>query len=155
MNNKPSNKANKEDIAQKAALSREDIAQKVAFILLGSYVLAFFVLIVINICLPPASDHVETDRDKNWFEMMKTSSILLGTALTTVIGYYFGQRESAQARREAIAAESKAEEKTQEAEEATEKAYSVKEQFDKLTADMPSGMPEDFTAIKTKLRKRI
>ena len=35
---------------------------------------------------------IEEER-KGWFDLLKNGLILLGTALTTVIGYYFGQRE--------------------------------------------------------------
>lgn len=124
---------------QPAKRPHENTAQIIALVLLITFVASFAVLLAINIIFSawPLSDDTNGDTKKSWFELMKTASVLLGTALTTVIGYYFGQRESAQIRREAQAAENKAETKEKEAENA-------KRVLDSVTADLPQGMSEDF-----------
>jgi hypothetical protein len=143
--------ANTETNNQEPARRRAE-AQTVAFVLLWTFVVSFVFLIVINVVLAFGPDK---EVGKPWFELMKNSSILLGTALTTVIGYYFGQRESAQARSEARAAETKAVEKEHEVKAEKQKTEGLKKRFDHLAASIPEGMPDNFDAVRSKLpRKR-
>jgi hypothetical protein len=82
---------------------------------------------------------------------MRTGTVLLGTALTTVIGYYFGQRESAQIRKEAQAAEARAETKTKIAETAEKEAQGTKTALKRVTSDLKGSMSKDFDDAKDEL----
>lgn len=136
-------------------------AQIIAYTLLGTFALSFCALLLINVHLNrhgSSSDELK----KAWFELMKTASVLLGTALTTVIGYYFGQRESAQVRREAHAAEIKAETKSEEAETASKKAETAEKEVEALreavkdvASALPSNMPGNFNSARADLRDQI
>jgi hypothetical protein len=137
--------------------AREDTAKIVAQVLLWTFVIAFGLLFIVNVALTfrdKGAQTAEDDLSKGWLDMLKNSLVLLSTALTTVIGYYFGQRESIIARKEAKAAEKRAENSKQEAEEAEEAKMSIKEKFDNFSADISSGMSDDFNAVRASLPKK-
>jgi hypothetical protein len=127
----------------------QNTAVTIALTLLWAFVASFGALLIINVCVSGWSD---VDTRKAWFELMKSASILLGTALTTVIGYYFGQRESAQIRKEAQAAEARAETKTKIAESAEKKAESATTALENVTKSLEGSMPDDFNAARDDLQ---
>ena len=82
---------------QKYDASNKDVTTKIiALVLLYTFISSVVILFLANIfgsCLTCKPD--EPEMRKGWFDLLKNALILLGTALTTVIGYYFGQREGA------------------------------------------------------------
>lgn len=59
--------------------------KRIAYILLGLYGICLVAVAVAAFSEAPSDDRV-------WFELFKSGFLLLGGALTTVIGYYFGSR---------------------------------------------------------------
>jgi ABC-type glycerol-3-phosphate transport system permease component len=129
---------------------RETTTRKIALGLLLTFIALLVLLVIINV-IYIRSFKSDVDIRRGWFELMKTNTILLGTALTTVIGYYFGQRESAQARKEAQAAEVKVQEQTKIAQTAEQAAKDVTHTLKEVTSRLPSTDPADFEAAKNNL----
>lgn len=81
--------------------SNRDLTTKhIALSLLYTFIISIIALFIVNgywiTVDPKLKENVKIeDERKGWFELFKNALILLGTALTTVIGYYFGQREGA------------------------------------------------------------
>ncbi len=75
----------------------------VAYTLLFTFVSSLIFLAVITVV---SSKNPESKAFENWMGLLKNSLVLIGTALTTIIGYYFGQRESSEAHKEAAEAKS-------------------------------------------------
>jgi len=117
-------------------------ANEIAKWLLASFVVSLVALLVVNVGILWGTG----DCDKAWFELLKSGLSLLGTAMTTVIGYYFGTRDVRNAER-------RLNEKTEEAKEAKESVHQLARQLESLP--LPSGMPEDFASAKSQLRKRV
>lgn len=83
--------------------NRDQTTKTIALTLLYTFIASVFILFVTNLfikeifkggCKLPG-DPNDLDFRKGWFDLLKNAMVLLGTALTTVIGYYFGQREGA------------------------------------------------------------
>jgi hypothetical protein len=73
---------------------RDMIPQIIALALLFTFITTVIGLFFTNIYSYKFLDKtVDSDFKKGWFDLLKNSLVLLSTALTTVIGYYFGQRE--------------------------------------------------------------
>jgi hypothetical protein len=106
---------------------RDTTTRSIALGLLATFIATVVALMLINYCafrygedkytkdVSAAIVASDNEMRKAWFDILKNSLILLGTALTTVIGYYFGQREgaakAAKAEDQAIKAENQAESK--------------------------------------------
>jgi len=74
--------------------NKDGTTQTIALVLLYTFIASVVVLFLTNIFVEKLVTIVENDDfRKGWFDLLKNALILLGTALTTVIGYYFGQRE--------------------------------------------------------------
>lgn len=82
---------------QKSDPSNKDLTTKIiALVLLYTFISSVIILFLTNVFVEYLLKKDPTgDFRKGWFDLLKNSLILLGTALTTVIGYYFGQREGA------------------------------------------------------------
>lgn len=124
--------------AERHHLGANDIAKW----LIVSFVGSLTALLSVNVAILFGGG----DCDKAWFDLLKSGLSLLGTAMTTVIGYYFGTRD-------VRAVERKLTEKTEEAKEANESVHQLTRQLEDLP--LPSGMPEDFASAKPQLRKRV
>jgi hypothetical protein len=74
---------------------KEEITQKIALVLLYTFICSVAGLFLVNLFIKSLNIYEDADLRKGWFDLLKNSLILLSTALTTVIGYYFGQREGA------------------------------------------------------------
>lgn len=77
---------------------RDLTTKRIALWLLFTFIGSVVALMIINVvwsATKTADIGLGDDGRKDWFELLKNALILLGTALTTVIGYYFGQREGA------------------------------------------------------------
>jgi hypothetical protein len=70
-------------------------------------------------------NNIPAETLKDWFELFKSMIILLGTTLTTIIGYYFGQREAKEARKEAEDAKINANKTVEEARKEVEDARMI------------------------------
>lgn len=79
------------------AKNRDLTTKQIAVALLYTFVVSVALLFAINAWIASQEGGIamEKDGEKNWFDLLKNALILLGTALTTIIGYYFGQREGA------------------------------------------------------------
>ncbi|HMI04638.1 MAG TPA: hypothetical protein VK541_19260 [Pedobacter sp.] len=75
--------------------SKDPTTKNIALVLLWGFIGVLALLIVVNLFVFKLNIGKNPDLTKGWFELLKNYLILLGTALTTVIGYYFGQREGA------------------------------------------------------------
>jgi uncharacterized protein involved in cysteine biosynthesis len=74
----------------------------IAKLLLFSFIISVGILLIINISVfQNYKDDKLQPQVKDWFELLKNALILLGTSLTTIIGYYFGQRNAEQAEKKA------------------------------------------------------
>jgi|GEM_PF-4757522 len=74
----------------------------ITYTLLGTFVASLIALFSTSTALLRCDGKpADLDVYKGWFDLMKNGLILLGTALTTIIGYYFGQRESSVAYQQA------------------------------------------------------
>lgn len=84
-------------------VNKEKATLVIAFTLLFTFVgsLIFFAIIT---AISASKSNGQDEVYKNWLSLFKDSLILVATALTTIIGYYFGQRESSQAYKEAAEA---------------------------------------------------
>ena len=114
--------------------------------LLITFVLAVALLFVVNM-LRYDDGQTELGKElyKEWFDLLKNSLVLVGTTLTTIIGYYFGQRESRVAYEKAFTAEQevKTEQvRTQTASDAVEKLQKVVD--DLLSSEPVAGSDEEF-----------
>ena len=88
---------------------------------------------------------------KQWFDLLKNSLVLVGTTLTTIIGYYFGQRESRAAYEKAFSAEQDVKtekERTQTAADAVEKLQGVVDEL--LNTEPVGGSDDDFDPSQAK-----
>ena len=85
--------------------------KRIAFLLLGLYAVSLLLALLAAIYEDPSSNRV-------WFELFKNGFLLLGGALTTVIGYYFGSRGLQEAEMSASIAQQEAERRAREAERA-------------------------------------
>lgn len=84
----------------------------IAFLLLGLYAASLLLVLLAAIIIEdPSSNRV-------WFDLFKNGFLLLGGALTTVIGYYFGSRGIQEAEMSASIAQQEAERRAREAERA-------------------------------------
>ena len=90
----------------------------------------------------PADDGVYN----GWFDLLKSSLVLLGSTLTTIIGYYFGQRESAAALQKAEAAETKAKQEEGKAVDLDARLKKAEETAENLNADLTATMSTASTA---------
>ncbi len=76
--------------------SKDQTTKTIALVLLWTFIGSVAMLFITNMFVENLlKNDVEDDFRKGWFDLLKNALILLGTALTTVIGYYFGQREGA------------------------------------------------------------
>ncbi len=121
--------------------NRDKTTRKIALWLLFTFVTSIFVLFLTNIFifqLVLGKDGKEIDPDfrKGWFDMLKSSLVLLGSALTTVIGYYFGQREG---EKKAEQAEKTIQATDAKAQEAVEQATRQRDDVIRETAASNSG----------------
>lgn len=111
------------------AAGRDTTTRSIALGLLSTFIATVGFLLLINYLnfgynevqyqdgagkpLPDTVLAADIEMRKAWFDVLKSSLLLLGTALTTIIGYYFGQREgavkAAEARREEMQTKEKAE----------------------------------------------
>ncbi len=82
---------------EKPDLSNKDRTTKtIALVLLYTFIASVTILFLTNIFIEKLlTNDTNGDFRKGWFDLLKNALVLLGTALTTVIGYYFGQREGA------------------------------------------------------------
>jgi hypothetical protein len=64
--------------------------KRIAYVLLGLYGICLIAVAVAAFSESPSSNRV-------WFDLFKSGFLLLGGALTTVIGYYFGSRGTQEA----------------------------------------------------------
>ena len=69
---------------------RYNITKIISLVLLGAFVMALVSLFFVNL-ETGAADPV----NEKWFEIFKTMLLLLGTSFTTIMGYFFGQAQSA------------------------------------------------------------
>src|SRR5512138_2286451 len=99
---------------------RDRTTKTIALVLLNTFVFSIITLFAVNVFL----DTDDTDAKKGWFDLLKNGLVLLGTALTTVIGYYFGQKEGSI---KAEAAEKQAKASEEKAKATEEKAKNVVE----------------------------
>jgi hypothetical protein len=60
-------------------------SRHIAYIFLGLYAVTLLFIGIVAAIKPPPSDQV-------WFDLLKSGFLILGGGLTTVIGYYFGNR---------------------------------------------------------------
>jgi hypothetical protein len=83
------------DKSANSGISKDGTTRIIAVVLLITFVASILALFGINY----ENSHISLANDdkfefkKSWLELLKNGLILLGTALTTIIGYYFGQRE--------------------------------------------------------------
>ncbi len=75
--------------------AKDPTTKNIALILLWGFIGSIVLLIVVNLFIFKLNIGNDIDLTKGWFELLKNYLLLLGTALTTVIGYYFGQRDGA------------------------------------------------------------
>ena len=75
---------------------KDQTTKTIALVLLWTFISSVAILFITNIFVEKLlTNDAANDFRKGWFDLLKNALILLGTALTTVIGYYFGQREGA------------------------------------------------------------
>ena len=126
----------------------------IAKTLLFSFIGVLIALLVMNWYLIQRNC---TEAIESWFELFKSGLILLGTSLTTITGYYFGQRDSAQSKKEAALSEQKANEYHEIADGLVALSDKLKMQAS-LSYDKKFGAqgddPEDFSKLKRKPRKK-
>jgi hypothetical protein len=116
-------------------------------VLLLTFVFAVVGLFVVGIAnyKDGNTDAPSQENYKQWFDLLKNSLVLVGTTLTTIIGYYFGQRESRAAYEKAYTAEQEVKtekERTQTAADAVEKLQQKVD--DLLTTDPVGGSDDEF-----------
>lgn len=77
--------------------NKDQTTKTIALVLLWTFISSVAILFLTNIFVESLlkADTTSGDFRKGWFDLLKNALVLLGTALTTVIGYYFGQREGA------------------------------------------------------------
>jgi hypothetical protein len=115
----------------------ENMAPNIALIVLFAYVLLLFLLTIIS-C-------VKGSTETQWLELTKTGFTTLGSALTLILGYYFGQKQ--------VAEEAKRE--TQKTSEELDKEKQKTSQLvANLTANPTASEPDDLSQIdKSQLPK--
>jgi hypothetical protein len=69
---------------------RYNITKIISLVLLGAFVLALVSLFFVNL-----ESSAEDTVNEKWFEIFKSMLLLLGTSFTTIMGYFFGQAQSA------------------------------------------------------------
>ncbi|MBK0403010.1 hypothetical protein I5M27_08425 [Adhaeribacter sp. BT258] len=82
-------------------IDHNNTTKRIAYVLLFAFIISVALLFYINYdafqygAKKPDPSLVDIEMRKGWFDLLKNALVLLGTALTTVIGYYFGQRAGA------------------------------------------------------------
>src|SRR5215211_6616387 len=128
---------------EKILKSKEKATLTIAYTLLFTFVGSVIFFAVIT-AVSASKGETQSKAYENWMALFKDSLILIATALTTIIGYYFGQRESTQAYREA--AEAKAV-----LPEAEKIITRLKEEVDrKVGTESFANDSEDFRKIRNK-----
>lgn len=123
---------------------RSTMTRWVAIVLLILFSFSLVYLIIFNTVLYFPKSEV----NERWFAIMKDGLVLLGTSLTTIIGYYFGQRRAEQA-------ENKAKEAEKNLEAADKIVQNQSEQIRELGNIAPnatSNDPVDIDLSKTRVK---
>ena len=115
----------------------EDMAPNIAIIVLFAYVLLLFLLTIIS--------WIKGAAEKEWLELTKTGFTTLGSALTLILGYYFGQKQ--------VVEEAKRESQKTNEELAREK-QKTSQLVENLAANPTANEPEDISMMdKSQLPK--
>ncbi len=80
------------DIAASAEKDRASTTKIIAISLLIAFGICVAILLVCSFVFSINYSDKTSSVTNNWFDLLKTCVISLGAMLTTVIGYYFGQR---------------------------------------------------------------
>lgn len=121
---------------------KDKTTKTIALVLLYSFITSVSLLFFVNMFIRKLDIYDDDDLRKGWFDLLKNALVLLATALTTVIGYYFGQREGT------IKAEQAAkdiQETDQKAENAVQKAYQQRDKAIKNTVTNANDPQESNT----------
>ena len=116
-------------------------SKTIAYILLSIYGLCLLIVMIAAFKEQPSESSI-------WFPLFKSGFLLLGGALTTVIGYYFGSRGVQEAEASANIALREAEKAKDELEKERKKAQELQEQlsptYDELTLEEPTAGEEEI-----------
>jgi len=113
--------------------------------LLNSYLILTVVIVIINISL---LNNKDAKNPENWFSLMKDNFVLLGTFLSTVVGYYFGQKNEAKEAEQKVGVEK---EKNRAAEAALQNQVKVTDNtINKIATTSDSPKKPDETEIRRK-----
>src|SRR6476620_4126072 len=130
--------------------NKDRTTRTIALVLLYTFISSVVILFLVNIFIKAIikEDTTGDDFQKGWFDLLKNALVLLGTALTTIIGYYFGQREGTI---KAEQAEKKVEETDQRAQKAVKKAFQERDEAFKSTIGKESDpLIKDTTSVEEK-----
>ncbi len=101
--------------------------------------IAFLLLILYSCCLLAvfyAAFNEAPTNGKIWFDLFKSGFLILGGALTTIIGYYFGSRGVQEAEASLNVALREAEKAKEKAEEEKRRADALDEEIKEISAPM-------------------